>query len=136
MVFWFIAGIQRAIQDFSDVIFSRCCVGCDRSGRLLCTNCRELIPIQPKQREAHHELWFGAPYESVIREMINAHKEHGVRALSQELGMVLARTVWAAASLCQFPRIEGHCEDEEGIRLLRLQRKQRRLFRIEVFLVK
>ena len=93
----FTTGIQRVIQDFADVILSRCCVACSRSGSLLCANCRSLIPTLAQQREAHHELWFGAPYESVIREMINAHKDHGVRALSKELGLVLARAAWAAS---------------------------------------
>ncbi len=97
MINHFAIGIQRAIQDFADVIFSRCCVACSRNGTLLCANCRELIPRLAQQREAHHELWFGAPYESVIREMINAHKDHGVRALSKELGFVLARAAWAAS---------------------------------------
>jgi predicted amidophosphoribosyltransferase len=92
-----LTGIQKWSQDSCDVIFSRCCVACDRVGTLLCANCRELIPSLAQQREAHNELWFGAPYESVIREMINAHKDHGVRALSRELGLVLARAVWSAA---------------------------------------
>lgn len=92
------AKVARAsARDFSDVIFSRHCVACDRTGTLICAGCRKLIPMQAQQRDSHYELWFGAPYEAVVREMINAHKDHGVRALTQDLGLVLARAVWAAA---------------------------------------
>ena len=97
MINRFLARIQQSARDCSDVIFSRCCVACDRDGTLLCARCRGLIPMLAQQREAHNELWFGAPYESVIREMINAHKDHGIRALSKELGLVLGRAIWSAA---------------------------------------
>ena len=97
MITRFVQAVQTSAREYSDVIFSRQCVGCDRLGKVICDNCRSLIPTLAQQRDAHYELWFGAPYESVVREMINAHKDHGVRALTQDLGMVLGRAVWSAA---------------------------------------
>jgi len=92
-----VAAAKQSTREFSDVIFSRQCVACDRIGTLICSDCRSLIPTLAQQRDAHYELWFGAPYEAVVREMINSHKDHGVRALTQDLGLVLARAVWSAA---------------------------------------
>ena len=93
-----IASCTRTfVSDCLDVVLSRACVYCDRPGTLVCDACRLTIPTGAEQREFHHELWFGASYESVVREMINAHKDHGARALTSDLGLLLARAVWSAA---------------------------------------
>ena len=89
--------VRTFANDFLDVVLSRACVHCDRPGSLICESCALLIPDVAEQREFHHELWFGASYETTVREMINAHKDHGARALTPKLGLLLARAVWAAS---------------------------------------
>ena len=97
--------VRTFANDCLDVVLSRACVHCDRPGSLICEPCALLIPSIAEQREFHHELWFGASYESTVREMINAHKDHGARALTSDLGLLLARAVWSAsvASSCARP---------------------------------
>ena len=90
-------GVRNFSSDCLDVVLSRVCVHCDRPGALVCGECASLVPKAAQQREFHHELWFGAPYETTVREMINAHKDHGARALTEDLGLLLARAVWSAA---------------------------------------
>jgi len=92
--------MQGALRNFTndclDVVLSRACVHCDLPGSIVCDSCARLIPSSAEQREFHHELWFGAPYETTVREMINAHKDHGARVLTADLGLLLARAVWSA----------------------------------------
>ncbi len=88
--------LRNFVNDCLDVVLSRACVHCDRPGSLVCESCVQLIPSSAEQREFHHELWFGAPYETTVREMINAHKDHGARVLTSDLGLLLARAVWSA----------------------------------------
>lgn len=89
--------VRNFANDCLDVVLSRACVHCDRPGSLICEPCALLIPPTAEQREFHHELWFGASYETTVREMINAHKDHGARALTSDLGLLLARAVWSAS---------------------------------------
>ena len=91
------SGLRNFASDCLDVVLSRACVHCNLPGALVCVDCASLIPRTAQQREFHHELWFGAPYETTVREMINAHKDHGTRALTPDLGLLLARAVWSAA---------------------------------------
>ncbi|MDD2818082.1 MAG: hypothetical protein PHN51_04725 [Candidatus Nanopelagicales bacterium] len=97
--------VRNFANDCLDVVLSRACVHCDRPGSLICEPCALLIPPTAEQREFHHELWFGASYETTVREMINAHKDHGARALTSDLGLLLARAVWSASvsSSCARP---------------------------------
>lgn len=93
----FASTSRTFVSDCLDVVLSRACVFCGRPGLVVCDECRSTIPTAAQQREFHHELWFGAAYETVVREMINAHKDHGARSLTSDLGLLLARAVWAAA---------------------------------------
>ena len=91
------SSLRNFTSDCLDVVLSRACVHCDLPGALVCGDCASLIPRAAQQRDFHHELWFGAPYETTVREMINAHKDHGARTLTGDLGLLLARAVWSAA---------------------------------------
>ncbi len=96
--------VRTFVDDCLDVVLSRACVHCDRPGSLVCESCALMIPSIAKQREFHHELWFGASYETTVREMINAHKDHGARALTSDLGLLLARAVWSASVSSSYAR--------------------------------
>lgn len=96
--------MRSLVADLADVTLSRDCVSCGRPGQVLCAACQQGIAREPAQRRFAQALWFGAPYESTVRDLVIAHKDHGVRALSPHLGLLLARSVWAAAVTCSNER--------------------------------
>ncbi|MDO8732801.1 MAG: phosphoribosyltransferase family protein [Actinomycetota bacterium] len=97
----FIAKLTTAVtglvQEMADVALSRECLACGREGPVLCLRCRARLPEVPARRDQEPAVWFAGEYEGLLRELVLAHKERGVRALSPILGELLAHGVWAAA---------------------------------------
>lgn len=89
---------QHHLQDLADVALSRACLGCGREGSVLCLPCKARLPQVPAVRERTPVAWFAGEYEGLLRDLVLAHKERGVRALASDLGIVLAHSVWAAGS--------------------------------------
>lgn len=86
-----------------DLLLGGSCVGCGRAGRALCPACRSRLPsvawpAWPDPVPAGLVApWATAAYEDVVREVLVAHKERGVRGLTDPLGRMLAVAVAAAA---------------------------------------
>ena len=86
-----------------DLFLGSRCVGCDRSGRLLCRPCRETL-FDPPARVAWPTPvppglvvpWTGAEYAGTARALVLGHKERAMHGLRGPLAQLLARAVRAA----------------------------------------
>lgn len=79
-----------------DLFLGAGCVGCARPGRVLCDGCRTLLPVGGRVRwptpspPGLAPPYSGADYDGLVKELVVAHKEHGVLGLAGPLGTVLA----------------------------------------------
>ena len=79
-----------------DLVHGGGCVGCAAPGRSLCHECAERLPtggrsVRPTPCPPGLAACFAAgEYADLLRAMVLAHKEHGVFALADPLGRVLA----------------------------------------------
>ena len=87
------AGLAR---DLADVALSRVCIGCGREGPVLCSRCAARLPAAPSKREQSPVVWYSGEYEGLLRDLVLAHKERGVRALTPILGSCLALALSSA----------------------------------------
>ena len=84
-----------------DLVHGGGCVGCAAPGRSLCHDCAERLPtrgrsVRPTPCPPGLAACFAAgEYADLLRAMVLAHKEHGVFALAEPLGRVLASAATA-----------------------------------------
>jgi predicted amidophosphoribosyltransferase len=82
-----------------DLVLGSTCVGCETPGRPLCRACEDALPRHgrpawPSPTPPGLAPPFAAgAYDSVLKDMVNQHKEHAVFALATPLGRVLAEVV-------------------------------------------
>jgi predicted amidophosphoribosyltransferase len=95
-----------------DLVHGGGCVGCGTPGRSLCRRCSDGLPttgksVRPTPCPVGLARCVAAgDYEDLLRAMVLAHKEHGVFALAEPLGRVLAaalREVLAAGPTLVVP---------------------------------
>ena len=83
----------------TDLFTGSRCLGCDRGGRLLCSECRAGLPggavlSWPEPSPAGLcPPWACGPYEGLLRDLVIGHKERGLLALARPLGLLLALAV-------------------------------------------
>ncbi len=86
-----------------DLVLGSTCVGCGRSGRMLCSGCRVALPREPRvlwPSPAPPGLvtpWSVADYEGAIRAMIVGHKDRAQFAFRHVLADLLTVAIRAAA---------------------------------------
>jgi len=100
MLRWFSAQLGELGGDLADVVLARTCAGCGREGGVICDRCLARLDIAPACRDRDPAVWFAGEYEGLLRELVLAHKERGVLALSPVLGLLLGRAISAAVGGC------------------------------------
>lgn len=86
-----------------DLVLPQPCAGCGSATGLLCPACEPRLaaaarPSLPSPAPPGlPPTWSVAPYEGPVRQLIVAHKERGLTALTRPLGAALGRAVSAAA---------------------------------------
>jgi len=89
------------IDDWLDLALGGACVGCGRPGRLLCADCRDLVPADARRvrpdpcPDGLAPAYAAAEYADLVRRMILLHKERRVFALARPLGLALVAPVRA-----------------------------------------
>lgn len=88
---------DRRVRDvFLDLVLGSRCIGCGRPGRALCRACEDDLPDRAQPAwptpvpAGMAEPWAAAAYADTVRDMVVAHKEHGVFALRRPLAALLA----------------------------------------------
>ena len=88
------------LSDLADLVLSRACIGCDRTGAVLCTGCWERA-VDPRRHgvpvEGLPPIHVGTRYEGIGRDVVQALKERGVLAATDAVGAWLALAVAQAA---------------------------------------
>ncbi|WP_019629171.1 ComF family protein [Actinomadura atramentaria] len=89
------------LDDLFDLVAPEFCAGCGRVRARLCPGCAVPFELPPRRVPVRAlprgvPCWTTATYAGVVPFVLNAHKEHGRRALVSPLGAALARTVRAA----------------------------------------
>jgi predicted amidophosphoribosyltransferase len=90
------------LDSFRDLVLGGRCVGCERPGRLVCSQCAtglDVLPAPAWPSPVPPGLvapWAATAYDGVVRALVVAHKERRLLALARPLGALLARTVHAA----------------------------------------
>ena len=85
-----------------DLLLGGACVGCERAGRSLCTDCRAELPRTPRPAwptptpPGLVTPWAGGGYGGTLRAVVLAHKERHVAGLAAPLAGLLARAVVAS----------------------------------------
>lgn len=90
------AGLLDLVDAAADLVLPRACAGCGAPGPLLCAGCRldlagpgRLVPAPA----VPVPVAVTAAYDGAVREVLLAHKEHGLLGLAAPLGAALARAV-------------------------------------------
>lgn len=90
-------------DDARDLLLGGRCVGCEAPGRVLCADCRDLLPTDAHPAwpdpvpDGLAPPWATAPYEGTVRAMVIGHKEHSLHSLRGELARLLALSVRRAS---------------------------------------
>ncbi len=88
------------LLDLLDLVLGRRCLGCDRSGRPLCSVCLTAMRGQTRQipaREPLPPVVAAIAYDAMGRRAILEYKERGCRSLAPMLGVLLADALQAHA---------------------------------------
>lgn len=88
------------LSDLADLALSRACIGCNRTGPVLCIDCweravdlrRHAVPV-----EGMPPIVVGTRYDGIGRDAVHALKERGVLAVADAVGAWLAVAVAQAA---------------------------------------
>ncbi|WP_418063716.1 ComF family protein [Pimelobacter simplex] len=94
--------LSQLADAFADLVLGARCVGCERPGRALCPACWTALPGVATPHGTTPPAAGTVPtfavgdYDTVLRALVLAHKEHRVLALTRPLGRLLARSVRAA----------------------------------------
>ncbi|MDP2289153.1 MAG: ComF family protein [Actinomycetota bacterium] len=91
-----LAEVRELSQDLADVSLSRVCVGCGRECAVLCDRCQARLPMTAAKRDHDPLIWYAGEHEGLVRDLVLAHKERGVRAVTHILGRLLAISTWHA----------------------------------------
>lgn len=102
------------LADLLDLVLPRACAGCGRPGGALCTGCRLQLTATPLGPVRPDPCPPGLPavralavYDGAMKQLLLAHKERGLLALSSPLGAGLAAVVQGFAAgrlvLCPVP---------------------------------
>jgi predicted amidophosphoribosyltransferase len=80
------------VSELADLLLARTCAGCGASGSRWCRDCAATLagPVLSSRR-GPLAVWAGAAYDGVLREGLNAWKDHGRADLDGVLADVLAR---------------------------------------------
>jgi predicted amidophosphoribosyltransferase len=97
-------GLPEALAgSFSDLVTGSSCLGCSAGGALLCRACLSRLPNRARPARPTPcpaglvPSWATGPYDGLLRDLVLGHKEHGLLALREPLGLLLAQA--AAAGL-------------------------------------
>lgn len=82
-----------ALQPASDLVLTRCCAGCERTGTRWCTSCDGALAGEPLRRRLADgtTVWSGTGYDGVVREAVNAWKDRDRADLTPVLARAAAR---------------------------------------------
>jgi predicted amidophosphoribosyltransferase len=89
-----------------DLLLGSVCVGCAVPGRVLCPPCSSTLPRHgrpawPTPTPAGLALPYAAgAYDGLLKDLVNAHKEHAVHALADPLGRLLSDVVRDLVAAC------------------------------------
>ena len=72
---------------------------------MLCGRCEARLPMVASRRDHKPSLWYAGEYEGLLRDLVLAHKERGVRALTPKLGSLLALALAEAAVQTKQPTL-------------------------------
>lgn len=98
----------------ADLILGVTCVGCERPGLTLCTDCNRLLGTQPFRTwpdpcpAGLPRVWAATSYAGTARAALVAHKEEGQLTLARPLGRALALAVLGL--LASRPATQGPVE--------------------------
>jgi predicted amidophosphoribosyltransferase len=88
------AHTSDMLTDLADLILARSCLGCDRSGRIVCGACWESLRGQAQWvNMGAIPLSVGTTYDGLGRTLVLAHKRSLLRSLSSYLGELLAEAI-------------------------------------------
>jgi predicted amidophosphoribosyltransferase len=82
-----------------DLVLGSACVGCAVAGRVLCGACTAALPRRGRvcwptpPPPGLATPYAAGPYDGLVKELVNQHKEHAVYALAAPLGRVLGDVV-------------------------------------------
>lgn len=81
----------------ADLLLGSRCVGCGSGGPVLCPGCRSGLPSTARLQTTPGlaPTWVAGDYDGLLRELVLAHKEHGVWGLRRILADLLAAAVRA-----------------------------------------
>jgi predicted amidophosphoribosyltransferase len=93
-------GRRLLLDPLADLVWGARCVACDRPGNPACETCRAALlghprAVQRRVLSAVPSCVAASGYDSVARDLLVAHKEHGVLSLARPLGRALAEAVAA-----------------------------------------
>lgn len=77
---------------FADLVLARTCVGCAKSGSLICAACWRRLP-PPQVISGAPPIAVGSGYDGLARSLVLSHKRSLVRALARPLADVLGRGI-------------------------------------------
>lgn len=85
-------GRALTLSALADLILGRCCCSCGDPGTILCRWCAEALAPWPAPVPGLPAV-SAFDYEGVVRDVLIAFKEHGVRELARPLAMGLAQSI-------------------------------------------
>jgi predicted amidophosphoribosyltransferase len=103
-------SLERWAAAAGDLLLGSCCPGCGRAGWGVCPDCRNLLASRTPFRTrpvpcppGFPSTVTAAPYDRVLRGLINAHKERDALLLTPVLAELLARSVYALLGIAELP---------------------------------
>lgn len=86
-------GLGRALAAAADLVLPRYCAGCAAPGTRWCLTCAAELAVAPPPRRLGDgtRVWSAAPYDGVVREAVNAWKDHDRADLTRAFALAVAR---------------------------------------------
>lgn len=92
--------LTAGIRELAALVLQPCCAGCGAPTRTppACRTCLLSVPevacrVPAPLPARVRQVWAAAPYESPVKELVNAYKDRGQRCLERPLGAALAAAV-------------------------------------------